>query len=316
MKKLTLIVLTVLAFLHSAFAQQEPDSIHVYNTHEKTKSKLEIPKTNQNDIIISHTGYSFLYNETHEQSNWVAYDLTKEETHKLYDRTNKFIPDPNVKTETANDKDYAASGYDRGHLAPASDMGWSLTSMAESFYYSNMSPQVPSFNRGIWKKLEELMRTWAIENNSVYIVTGPVLTDSLPTIGDNKVSVPNYYYKVILDNNEPDLKGIGFIIPNTGSSESLQHFAVSIDSVEKFTGIDFFYLLPDEQENLIEKTLCTTCWLWESHKIETHIKTEEHQSSTSVQCKGMTKTGKQCRNKTLNESGHCYLHETKKSRKK
>ena len=175
------------------------DSIPLYNIKATSITKLEIPKTNSKDKIITHTGYSLLYNETHEQANWIAYDLTAEETNKLFERTDKFISDPKVKTGTASDKDYKGSGYDRGHLAPASDMGWSTTAMAESFYYSNMSPQTPSFNRGIWKKLEELVRTCAIENNTIYVVTGPVLTNGLQTIGPNKVSVPNYYYKVVLD---------------------------------------------------------------------------------------------------------------------
>jgi endonuclease G len=179
--------------------------------------------------------------------------------------------------------------------------------MAESFYYSNMSPQTPSFNRGVWKRLEELARTWAIENNSIYIVTGPVLTTGLNTIGTNKVSVPNYFYKVILDYSEPSIKGIGFIIPNTGSSEPLQKFAVSIDSVEKFTGIDFFPLLADEQEDLIEKTLCIKCWSWKS--VKTTSEKEENKTSTSVQCDGKTKAGGRCNNKTLNANGYCHLHE-------
>ncbi|MDP2089761.1 MAG: DNA/RNA non-specific endonuclease [Flavobacteriaceae bacterium] len=242
------------------------DSVPLNNIKLSIITKLEIPKTNLKGVIITHTGYSLLYNETHEQANWVAYDLTKEETNKLFDRTDKFIPDPKVKTGTANNKDYFGSGYDRGHLAPAADMAWSSTAMAESFYYSNMSPQTPSFNRGIWKKLEELVRTWAIENNTIYIVTGPVLTSGLQTIGANKVSVPTYFYKVILDYSEPSIKGIGFIIPNIGSVKPLQHFAVSIDSVEKFTEIDFFPLLPDDQEELIEKTLCIQCWSWEKLK--------------------------------------------------
>jgi len=266
MRKVALLILTVFAFHSLTFGQQEAttetgkkvflwedgtwvyaDSVPLYNIKATTLSKLEIPKTNPKDIIITHTGYTLLYNETHEQSSWIAYELTKEETNKIYERTDKFISDPKVKTGTATDKDYAGSGYDRGHLAPASDMGWSVTAMAESFYYSNMSPQTPSFNRGVWKRLEELARTWAIENNSIYIVTGPVLTTGLNTIGSNKVSVPNYFYKVILDYSEPSIKGIGFIIPNTNSSEPLQQFAVSIDSVEKFTGIDFFSLLADDE---------------------------------------------------------------------
>ncbi|MFN5333694.1 MAG: DNA/RNA non-specific endonuclease, partial [Bacteroidota bacterium] len=154
------------------------------------QSLLEIPAHHKHDTIIFHTGFAFLYNEKHEQASWVAYQLTREETNSIYSRTNKFIPDPLVKSQTANDNDYLGSGYDRGHLAPASDMGWSATTMTESFYYSNMSPQVPSFNRGIWKKLEEQVRTWAIEYDTIYVVTGPVLKDSLPTIGKNKVSIP------------------------------------------------------------------------------------------------------------------------------
>jgi endonuclease G, mitochondrial len=176
-----------------------------------------------------------------------------------------------VKTGTADNGDYAGSGYDRGHLAPAADMGWSSIAMAESFYYSNMSPQVPAFNRGIWKRLEELVRTWAVDYNAVYIVTGPVLTNGLLTIGINKVSVPKYFYKVILEYNDQDIKGIAFILPNTGSGEPLQNYAVTIDSVEKFTGIDFFPKLPDDQERIIESTLSVNSWIWKSSNT-VHIK--------------------------------------------
>lgn len=225
-------------------------------------AKLEIPKTNPEELVISHIGYSFLYNETHEQANWVAYQLSKEETNTTFERTDRFISDPLVATGTATNKDYAKSGYDRGHLAPAADMGWSETAMKESFYFSNMSPQLPGFNRGIWKKLEGLVRSWAIENDTIYIVTGPVLTEGLPTIGNNKVSIPKYYYKVILDYTEPGIHGIGFIMANESSQGPLQNFAVSIDSVETFTGIDFFPLLPDAQEELIERTICIDCWNW------------------------------------------------------
>ena len=233
-----------------------------YKTRSATIRNLEIPAISSCDRVISHKGYSFIYNETHEQASWVAYTLTKKEADKIYKRTDKFKPDPDVTTGTADDEDYSGSGSDRGHLAPAADMGWSPEAMAESFYYSNMSPQWPAFNRGIWKKLEELVRNWAIEYNSVSIVTGPVLTTGLKSIGPDKVSVPNYFYKVILDYEEPGIKGIGFIVPNAGSGDPLQFYAVTIDSVERFTGIDFYPALPDEQEKVIEKTLCMDCWTW------------------------------------------------------
>jgi endonuclease G, mitochondrial len=261
--------IAILAFQSLSTAQQETKTTNVerqYKTRSATIRNLEIPATKPNEKIIAHTGYSLLYDEDYEQADWVAYTLTKEETTKLYERTDKFIPDPAVSTGSANNSDYANSGYDRGHLAPAADMGWSATAMAESFFYSNMSPQLPAFNRGIWKKLEELVRTWAQEYDAIEIVTGPVLTYGLKTIGPDHVAVPKYYYKVILDYEEPDIKGIGFILPNAGSTESLQHFAVTIDSVERFTGLDFYPALPDDQENAVEKTLCISCWTWSSVK--------------------------------------------------
>jgi len=270
---------------------------------------LEIPKTTANDKIITHTGYSLLYNEDHEQASWVAYELTKAETTKRYKRSDKFIVDPLVTTGSANNADYSGSSYDRGHMAPAADMGWSSRTMKESFYYSNMSPQDPAFNRGIWKSLEELVRTWAIENEAVYVVTGPVLTKGLPTIGSDKVSVPRYYYKVILDYTEPGIKGIGFILPNEGSKEPLQSFAVSIDSVETFTGIDFFPLLPDEQERYIEKTLSVNAWTWKS----TSTVRVKGKASASVQCRGITRAGNRCINKTVNASGYCNQHASQAS---
>ncbi|HAH25373.1 MAG TPA: DNA/RNA non-specific endonuclease [Prolixibacteraceae bacterium] len=280
----------------------------------------ELPKVEKGDVVISHEGYSFLYKEEYEQSSWVAYELTKEETAKAYERTNKFMPDPAVSTLTANNADYAGSGYDKGHLAPAADMGWSATAMAESFYFSNMSPQVPGFNRGIWKKLEELVRSWAIENNSILIVTGPVLKEGLKTIGADRVSVPEEYYKVILDNHEPEIKGIAFLIPNASQSAGLQSFVVSIDSVESVTGIDFFPGFPNEAA--IEKTSSVEQWSWtrtteqvtasnQGFKDPVHSTINQKQSPAQLkQCHGVTKSGGRCRNKTTNANGYCHLHQS------
>jgi endonuclease G len=224
---------------------------------------LEIPETKPEDEIISHVGYSFLYNESHEQSDWVAYLLTAERATSVVKRKDNFRPDPAVKTGTATNNDYAKTGYDKGHLAPCADMCWSRTVMDESFFFSNMTPQAPSFNRGVWKRLEDLVRTWAFEYDTLYIATGPVLRDGLPVIGKkNKVSVPEYHYKVILHYTSNDIKGIGFILPNEGSNLPLQDFAVTIDSVEIVTGINFFYQLSEAQEKCAESTFSTADWIW------------------------------------------------------
>lgn len=275
----------------------------------QSQSKLELPAILKSDVIINHLGYSLSYNEKHEQANWVAYELTSSETLKVAERSNDFRPDNTVSTGSATNVDYQSSGYDRGHLAPAADMGWSSKSMEESFFYSNMSPQEPSFNRGIWKRLEEKVRQWAVENQAIYVVTGPVLENNLPTIGPNKVSVPRYYYKVILDYTKPDLKGIGFIMPNASSTLPLKNFAVTIDSVERKTGIDFFPALPNEQEQTIEKTLCIDCWSWTSTPSR-NVKSEKSKATTE-QCSALTKAGNRCKRMTTNSSGICTQHENK-----
>lgn len=236
------------------------DCLYLSQIKAVTIKDLELPKMANEGQLITREGYSLMYDEANEQARWVAYQLTKSETTQRYKRTDKFKPDPKVMTGSATTKDYAHSGYDRGHLAPAADMGWSATVCADSFYYSNMSPQVPSFNRGIWKKLEMKVRDWAIETGAVYVVTGPVLADGLPSIGPHQVAVPDYYYKVLLEYGEAGVKGIGFVLPNAGSMEPLWSYAVPIDTVEQITGIDFFPLLEDVQEAVIERTVCLDCW--------------------------------------------------------
>lgn len=117
---------------------------------------LGIPQGGQIDRVFNREGYAFGYSEKYEQPLWVTYKLTDYELPAMpVPRTNDFREDPRVLSRTALPEDYKNSGYDRGHLAPAADMGWSKKTMSESFYMSNMSPQVPDFNRGIWMHLEK-----------------------------------------------------------------------------------------------------------------------------------------------------------------
>ena len=221
---------------------------------------LETPKLKDGETYLHHLAYGFVYDEGHEQAKWIAYSLTKKEAMGSLERSDQFKEDPIVLTGTATNADYAKSGFDRGHLAPAADMRWSTQSMDESFYFSNMSPQVPAFNRGIWKKLEEQVRDWAISMDSILIVTGPILEPNLPSIGKNKVSVPKYYFKAILDFKGVHSKAIAFVLPNEGSQLPLMEFALTIDELEQRTNIDFFYQLADDLEQKIESKNCKTCW--------------------------------------------------------
>ena len=275
-----------------------------FNSFAQAKvAHLELPKAKPSDQITTHTGYTLSYNSNYHIANWVAYELTEKETTPVVKRNNHFIPDPLLSSGSASNSDYKGSGYDKGHLAPSADMCYSYQTMAESFYLSNITPQTPSFNRGIWAKLEKQVRQWAIDDKAVYVVTGTVLTKGLPTIGYDRIAVPAYFYKVILDYTEPDIKGIGFIVPNQGSEEPLQYYAITIDSVEKVTGTDFFYQLPDDQEKIIESTIDLSKWSWTSSSAH-----NKEKASTSVQCKGTTKTGTQCSRMTYSPNGKCWQH--------
>jgi len=277
---LILLIVALIVVLLTCHHQQQDDTIsntgnsNTTNTNKNTPTdhhpidtaalaRLELPQARAGDEIIQHRGYTLCYREAAEQAAWVAYVATA--AHALGDhteRTNRFRTDPLVTTGSATNADYEGSGYDRGHLAPAEDMGWSKKTMSESFYYSNMSPQVPAFNRGVWKRLEELLRYWATEYDSIYIVTGPVLTDGLPAIGPDRVSVPAYFYKVVLVYNSGGVKTIGFLLPNEASDATLRRFIVPVDTVEARTGLDFFPRLPDDVEAKVEGRADAGEWKW------------------------------------------------------
>lgn len=231
--------------------------------HFEPGARLELPELNPSDTLIEHTGFSLVYNEDHEQAAWVAYLLNAGMTKSVVSRSNNFKPDPKVATRTADHADYKGSGFDRGHLAPAGDMGWSQASMEDSFYYSNMSPQRPGHNRGVWKRLEDLMRTWAVTYDSIYIATGPVLKEGLPVMGPNEVSIPEAYYKAVFRYAGDESEAIGFIVPNESSKAHLSSFALSVDSLEQVTGLNFFEAFEDLFEEEFEGRLCLPCWVFD-----------------------------------------------------
>lgn len=235
--------------------------INNLNAQKAKQIAYELPAVKRGETVICHHAYCFVYNEEHEQSNWVAYKLTKEMLSGKEPRDDNFKPDPLVTTGTADVNDYKGSNYDRGHLAPAADMAFDETAMKESFYFSNISPQDAGLNRGLWKKLETSVRDIADNLGTIYIVTGPVLKDNLPTIGGNEVSVPEKFYKAILYVSDTNISAIGFIMPNKKlNNESVFKYASSIDDLEKETGIDFFPKLPYFIEKKTEKQFDINFW--------------------------------------------------------
>jgi len=261
-------------------SQDEPDM------PSNGKLKNYLPKDNGLPVI-RHTYFSLGYSEKDEQASWVAYELEKRRLLKGgVERTDNFRPDPDVSTGSATPSDYSASGYDRGHLCPAGDMAFSENAMSETFFMSNMSPQAPACNRGIWKELEEQVRDWAKINGHLYVVTGPVLAlRSLKKIGkQNKINVPKMYYKVLLDYSEKNPKAIGFLIPNAASDEPLENFAKTVDEVESLTGLDFFPDLPNNIENKLESSFDMKQWNTDKKRYEMRLKwTNSARMNSSLQ---------------------------------
>ncbi|MEM0995149.1 MAG: DNA/RNA non-specific endonuclease [Bacteroidota bacterium] len=224
--------------------------------------------------IIRHQYYALSYNEQHEIADWVAYELTRAQLNQnRVRREDNYRPDPKVRSKTATTYDYRGSGYDRGHLVPVGDRKFSFEAMDETFFMSNISPQERHFNGGIWRELEELVRDWARKYRKVYVVAGPILSEKPKDyIGKNEVSVPPAFYKVVLDLSEPELKGIGFIIPNERSDEPLQNFATTIDEVEKRTNIDFFPdLMEDELEGKLESQFDNRLWQYDQKRYDARV---------------------------------------------
>jgi len=224
---------------------------------------LPITPVQVKNEVVEHSAMILGYNEQHEQANWVAHIVVPAVHKGNLSRTNDFREDPSISTGSAVKDDYWYSGYDRGHLAPSADFRWSATAISESYFYSNMAPQLPELNREIWAGLESFIRkhVWVSEEQ-LYVVTGAVFEDGMETItqGPNVVSIPKHFYKVILDLSGEEQKAIAFVMPNALCKQPMVTYATTIDEVEKMTGLDFFAKLDDNLENKLESSFDYGKW--------------------------------------------------------
>lgn len=255
-KAFLIFCITILSACKNETKQDFITSVSINNAIEEIDL---LPKTTTNQVV-SHAFYTLSYNEKYEQSEWVAYKIEpKRHKNTHYDRP-FFIQDNKVKTESADWRNYRNSGYDKGHLCAAGDMKFSKKAFDDTFLTSNISPQKHDFNEGIWNRLEQKTRYWADKYNGVYVVTGPVLNESLETIGTENVAVPEYFYKIICKKTKEKYSIIAFLVPAKDSQKPLYQFVTSVDDIEQKTGIDFFSKLEDNLENQLEKNVSYKEW--------------------------------------------------------
>jgi endonuclease G len=201
---------------------------------------------------LCRTSYAVNYNYKTKVAYYVVEHITPEKLVKSTSRKDDFREDPEVPVNHRSTlSDYAKSGYDRGHMAPAADMTFDVVSMSESFYLTNMMPQNPGNNRGIWKYLEEYTRYWAQTKGEVFVITGTIFDDK--PIMMKSVSVPSFVYKIVIDPKSG--KQIAYMFPNEKlDPKKIDDYAVSVADLESYTGINFSPLLPASLKNN-EKTI-------------------------------------------------------------
>lgn len=267
--------------------------------------------------VIEHSYYTLAYSEEHEQAEWVYYHVSPSSLSGTASRSDNFRVDDKVSTGSATLADYVGSGYDRGHLCPAASMSINSTAMSESFYMSNMSPQHPSLNRGMWKKLEEHVRDLALADSMLHVISGPVLSSSIGTIGANNVTVPEYYYKVIYSPKKQQM--IGYVMQNCKLPDPLESYATTVDYIESITGIDFFAQMSDQLEPL-EATMELAAWskdscVTPSASLSAPQPLNATQPTTSAaqqsdgKCQATTASGSRCTRSASSGSNYCWQHQ-------
>lgn len=192
------------------------------------------------DTIVCRTGYALEHDNTAKIPKWVAWTVTPDHAIGCAERVDAFAADQSLPSAgRAEPKDYAGTGYDKGHLANNADLSWDSDVARESFYMSNMSPQLPALNRGTWKDLEASTRAWVYQTkHSHTIYAGNIYTASSKTIGASKVVVPETLFKIVTDNETK--VSYAYIMPNKSDVKSdYDNYQTTVFEVERASGMLF-----------------------------------------------------------------------------
>jgi len=236
MKKLLAIVLLAFASLVSANPIDDKCKQHVIWGAPQVKVE-------GNNQYLCKAGYAANYNYETKVSKFVVEKIEGAKLTRSAARKDDFREDQEVPAQYRSTlADYTGSGYDRGHMAPAADFMYDANMMSESFFLTNMMPQVPGNNRGIWKYLEEMTRYWAQTHGTVYVITGVITSPPYKAIG-NGVIVPSHIYKIVIDPKTG--KQTAYLFPNEKlDPKTIDNYAVSVATIEQKTDINFSPALP------------------------------------------------------------------------
>lgn len=229
-------------------------------------SRLELPAVKNNRWFLEYKYMAMEFDTLRKHSVWVAYVLNKKLLEKNVNRKDDWKFDNRIPARFCPTKDdFGGNGYSRGHLCPSGDRLSSREANTETFYYSNMSPQIQNkYNGGIWAQLEEKVRSWADGCDTLYIVTGgTILSESniLKYTTPSRMAVPKYHFKALLRRRGDTFDAIGFLLEHKTYTDKISHkYSLSIDELERKTGINFFHNLPDAIESTVEAGYTPEKW--------------------------------------------------------
>jgi endonuclease G len=241
MKKLLLVLLFPFAALANPIDDQCPQFV---------LRGAPVSSIKANDQYLCKGNYAIHYRYDTKTAEYVVEHITLPTITGPAKRKDNFRPDPAVpKQHQAQLSDYAGFPFDRGHLSPGANNNQNDQAMSESFFLSNMVPQVPNHNRGIWKQLETFVRNWVKEGRDIYVVSGTIYAPGYQTIGAGRVGIPTHMWKVIVDRK--NAKAIAFLFPNAPLPvKDLPNYATNIFTIEQHTGINFMPQLPEQLKHL------------------------------------------------------------------
>ncbi len=230
---------------------------------DSTRNQLIIKSTAKYGITFS---LEWSYNDL--ANRWTCYQLYAGNMLDNADRSNSFKEDPEIPSQYRSTKeDYSGSGYTRGHLCPSADRLCSSEQNAQTFYLSNMQPQYSNHNSGLWQRLEDKVRDWASDCDTLYVVkAGTIRSDQIYSKKcNNRLPVPKYFYMALLayDKKTNSYQAMGLWTEHNNTSDSNKKYgdyAITIDELEERTGIDFFCNLPDATEDDVENKLNLNYW--------------------------------------------------------
>lgn len=243
---------------------------NVSKSANKEVWRLEFPKIVGDDknLVITHRTsdygitYSLEWDCNKKANRWTCYQMYKGNSISNVKRKDDFREDPNIPSQYQTTlSDYKGSGYSRGHLCPSSDRLCSREQNSQTFYLSNMQPQIQDHNGGVWNTLEIRLRDkWNQDTvrDTLYVVKAATIDDNnIKTHTGSGLIVPKYFYMAILSVKNGVYRALGVWSPHAGGSTTEY---ISIDELEKRTGIDFFCNLPDDIEDKVEAQYDSSYW--------------------------------------------------------